>query len=71
VLAADHDSFGARKGQVVTDKYPRAGHKTGREALVVTVSDTNDPGEVRDGSAWETDVDHSKIARAVMGEAVR
>ena len=71
VLAADDDSLGTRKCQVVTDKDSRAGNKASWEGFVMAVSDTNNPGVIRDRSPWHRDVDYSKIARAVMSEAVR
>jgi len=71
MLPADHYPLGARKGHVVTDEDPRAGNKSGWEALVMTVTDTNHPGEVRDGSPGNGDVDDPEVAATVMGEAVR
>ena len=43
VLPADHDSLGTRKGQILTDYNPRAGHKAGWECLVMGITNTNDP----------------------------
>jgi hypothetical protein len=71
VLPADDDPLSTRKGQIVTDEDPRSGHETGREALVVTVPDPDDPGKVRDGSSGECDVQDPEVTLAVMGEAVR